>query len=160
MPAPWGEEFVVKAVESGEVPVRGVRDFEALPRRIERQIGELARIEVRASFIFSIHNWREVQIEWSSFANYAKENLIPTWWKRHEPQPIPVGRKTKENTKKAEIIRSFESMAMNGEVSLTRGGLTAAANSLQEQFSDYRPDSIRKIIQPAFNELKLKRGPT
>ena len=64
------------------------------------------------------------------------------------------GRKKKTATKNPDIVTEFDKLCSDGKVSFEHGGLTAAAKTLHEEFSDYELETIRKIIQPHYHEAK------
>jgi len=71
------------------------------------------------------------------------------------PKPAThPGRKPKTFTQSLQIHDAFDLLLKEGKISFARGGLAAAKRTLAEQFPTYDADSIRKIIQPAFNEAK------
>ena len=71
-----------------------------------------------------------------------------------EPKRASRGRKAEKLSLNQEIHAAFSQLLEQGKVCFKRGGLIAAAEELANQFPAYRPDSIRKIIQPAYNEAK------
>jgi len=67
------------------------------------------------------------------------------------------GRKTERVEQTDSIHGAFSQLLEVGGIRFDRGGLTAAAEELSHRFPSYKPDSIRKIIQHAFNEAKRGR---
>ena len=67
------------------------------------------------------------------------------------------GRKTAARSKAEEIIAAFLKIPIN-EISPKRGGLAQTTRRLAKQFPDYKPDTIRKIIEPDFRERKNLRN--
>lgn len=64
------------------------------------------------------------------------------------------GRKKKTITENSNIIDLFEKLCSDGKVSFKHGGQKAAVDSLFIKFPDYQWDTIRKLIQPLYNEKK------
>ena len=73
-----------------------------------------------------------------------------------EKAPIAVrGRKTQAKTKQQAILKAFDEMVQNGEVSFAHGGQSAAAQILATRFR-YKPNSVTKIIHPTYKDRKTE----
>src|SRR5262249_40143787 len=150
------DKIVQKAIEAGAVPARGTAPLNMIPARIENQIKPSLHIDVCRSEIrqgeYGNIVWREVEINWPEFVQYAEANLIPPWASvslgREPARPKTRGRKTIPESHKSEILAKFDEM----KIFPKRGGLTAAARELSKTFPKYKLDSIRKIIQRRYRE--------
>lgn len=67
-----------------------------------------------------------------------------------------TGRKKKVETKDQDITNAFDALVDSGQVDFKRGGLKKAKEALHQEFSDYEPDTIRKIIQARYNDAKSR----
>jgi hypothetical protein len=89
-----GSEMVERAVHSGEVPVRALKDqIDSIPARIEKLIAAEMKIDVP---LCTIHDrfttfWRNVEIRWPECLAYCEANCIPAW--ASVPKHQPRGRK-------------------------------------------------------------------
>ncbi len=76
---------------------------------------------------------------------------------RAESQAASRGRKTDVESRRLCVLSAFDEMANAGEVSYERGGLQRAAEALNHQFPTYKTDSIRKIIQGDYKQLRKSK---
>jgi hypothetical protein len=79
-----GVEAVRRAVYSGEVPVRALKeDVDTIPTRIEKEIPSDMEIEIFMSSLIHVQlfrciRWRNVEMRWPECIAYCKANLIPS----------------------------------------------------------------------------------
>lgn len=66
--------------------------------------------------------------------------------------PSGRGRKPKGESRQVEILQAFDILCGTGKVSFRHGGLKQAADLLAPKFQSYEQDTIRKYIQPSYNE--------
>ncbi len=76
---------------------------------------------------------------------------------RAESQAASRGRKTDVESRRLCVLSAFDQMANAKEVSYERGGLQRAAEALNHQFPTYKTDSIRKIIQGDYKQLRKSK---
>jgi hypothetical protein len=72
---------------------------------------------------------------------------------------VGKGRKPDSISKKQEIHFAFEELLNAGKVNFGRGGLAVAVRQLSPHFPDYKPDSIRRILQPTFKSYVKAKKP-
>jgi hypothetical protein len=75
-----------------------------------------------------------------------------------EPSFVGKGRKPDSISRKQEIHLAFEELLSAGKVNFGHGGLADVTKQLAPRFPDYKPDSIRRILQPTFkSHLNAKK---
>ena len=143
-------EIVQHAVLSGRIPVRGIAPGDLMHRIITDVLGPNMHVDinVRSSEIREDRMvlWRDVEVSWQEFLLYIEGNLIPNWARR--PRISTRGRKTEKKTRRHEILAEFDKQSLCGK----RGELTDITKQLAKKFRDYKPDTIRRIIQPMYRQ--------
>jgi hypothetical protein len=91
-----------------------------------------------------------VNFEQSTASGYGLD-LFGIRVRKSETSPTSQrGRKPDVLSQRQLIHAAFESLLEASQVNFSRGGLTAVAAKLALQFPEYKLDTIRRIIQPAF----------
>jgi hypothetical protein len=104
IPLSLGEQIVRGAVESGDVPVRGYKQFAAMvlvPEIIPKQ----ARPILTDRISLLSRTWRDLEIAWKEFLEYAP--LITPSWVAVPSDEIPIASELK-NAREEEILRAIK----------------------------------------------------
>lgn len=151
-------EMTQHAVLSRETPVRGIAAGNILHHIITGELKSDMRVVI--SFPLSeIHEngyravfWRDIQIIWPKFLSYVNNNLLPP--RARAMGSSGRGRKKATETLKDKIHAEFETMTL----SCKWGELTRIAKKLSKQFSPYKTDTIRKMIQLSYKQKCAERS--
>ena len=102
--------------------------------------------------------WRFLQPDFrNSTAAGGGLEIVSVLVYRAESQVASRGRKTDVESQRLAVLSAFDEMANAGEVSYEHGGLQRAAEALNHKFPTYKTDSIRKIIQDDYKQLRKSK---
>jgi predicted outer membrane protein len=77
------------------------------------------------------------------------------------PLPLPLpptqGKKPTGRNLNPQILRSFDNLCADNQITYARGGLRAAAKKLSQQFPDYSLKHIEKLISPMFRQHQSRQ---